>query len=141
MTGNYSPRHYCGVTTPFDAPHAELAWTFIQSLSDADDVDEGFTLLSDDFTYWSLYTRVCIDKDGFRREIDRRRGVVTFSIDLLRCLTDGDTVVVEAYATGTKPDGEQYETPYICILETRDGLIVSLREYSDTRLTTEILGH
>jgi uncharacterized protein len=98
------------VTTPFDAPHAELAWTFIQSLSEADDVDEGFTLLSDDFTYWSLYTRVCI------------------------------AVVVEAYATGTKPDGEQYETPYICILETRDGLIVSLREYSDTRLTTEVLG-
>jgi uncharacterized protein len=129
------------VTTPFDAPHAELAWTFIQSLSDADDVDEGFTLLSDDFTYWSLYTRLCIDKDGFRQEIDRRRSIVTFSIDLLRCINDGDTVVVEADATGTKLDGEQYETPYICVVETRDGLIVSMREYSDTRLTMEVLGY
>jgi uncharacterized protein len=129
------------VTTPFDAPHAELAWTFIQSLSGADDVDEGFTLLSDDFTYWSLYTRLCIDKDGFRQEIDRRRSIVTFSIDLLRCINDGDTVVVEADATGTKLDGEQYETPYICVVETRDGLIVSMREYSDTRLTMEVLGY
>jgi uncharacterized protein len=127
------------VTTPFDAPNAELAWTFIQSLSEADDVDEGFTLLSDDFTYWSLYTRPCIDKDGFRREVDRRRSVIAFRIDLLRCINDGDTVVVEACATGTKPDGDQYETPYICVFETCDGQIVSLREYSDTRLTAEVL--
>jgi ketosteroid isomerase-like protein len=129
------------VTTPFDAPNAELAWTFIQSLSEADDVDEGFTLLSDDFTYWSLYTRLCIDKDGFRREVDRRRSIIAFKIDLLRCINDGDTVVVEACATGTKPNGVQYETPYICVFETRDGLIVSLREYSDTRLTAEVLDH
>ena len=129
------------MTTPFDAPNAELAWTFVQCLSEADDVDEGFTLLSDDFTYWSLYARLCIDKDGFRREIDRRRSVISFRIELLRCINDGDTVVVEAHATGTKPDGAQYETPYVCIFETRDGLIVSLREYSDTRLTAQVLGH
>jgi uncharacterized protein len=141
LTGNYSSRHYCVVTTPFDAPHAELAWTFIQSLSEADDVDEGFTLLSDDFTYWSLYTRLCIDKDGFRREIDRRSSTIAFKIELLRCINDGDTVVVEAHATGTKPDGVECETPYVCIFETRDGLIVSLREYSDTRLTAEVLDH
>ena len=49
-------------------------------------------------------------------------------------------MVVEACATGTKPDGEQYETPYICVFETRDGLIVSMREYSDTRMAMEVLG-
>ena len=86
-------------------------------------------------------TRLCIDKDGFRREIDRRRSVIAFRIDLLRCINDGDTVVVEACATGTKPDGGQYETPYISVFETSDGLIVSLREYSDTRLTAEVLDH
>ena len=49
-------------------------------------------------------------------------------------------MVVEAYATGTKPDGVQYDTPFICVFETRDGLIVSMREYSDTRLTAEVPG-
>ena len=113
----------------------------MQCLSEAENVDEGFTLLSDDFTYWSLYTRLRLDKDDFRREVDRRRGIVAFSIDLLRCINDGDTVVVEALATGTTPDGEQYETPYICVFETRDGLIVSMREYSDTRMAADVLGH
>lgn len=124
--------------TPFDAPHTELAWMFLQSVSEGGDIDEGFTLLSDDFTYWSLYTRLCIDKDAFRQEIDRRRRVIAFSIDLLRCIQQGDTVVVEAFARGTTPDGRQYESPYICIFDTRDGLIVSMREYSDTRPVAEL---
>ena len=52
---------------------------------------------------------------------------------MLRCVNEGDTVVVEALATGANPDGVHYETPFLCIFETRDGLIVSMREYSDTR--------
>lgn len=139
MTRNYFPRHYCGVITPFDAPHTELAWMFLQCLSEGGDVDEGFSLLSDDFTYWSLYTRVCIGKDDFRREVDRRREVVSFNIDVLRCIREGDTVVVEAVATGTMPDGLLYETPYLCIFEIRDGLIVSMREYCDTKAASDVL--
>ena len=49
-------------------------------------------------------------------------------------------MVVEAHATGTNRDGARYDSPFICIFETRDGLIVSMREYSDTRLTAEVLG-
>jgi ketosteroid isomerase-like protein len=36
--------------TPFDDPQGELAWMFLQSTSDGGDLDEGFALLSDDFT-------------------------------------------------------------------------------------------
>ncbi len=138
MTGNYFPRHYCEVTTPFDAPLAELVWMFLQCLSEGGDVDEGFTLLHDDFTYWSLYTRLCIGKDDFRREIDRRRQFVAFGIDLLRCIHEGDTVVVEASATGKLTDGRHYESPFICVFDTQDGLIVSMREYSDTESAAEV---
>lgn len=37
--------------TPFDDPQAELAWMFLQSLCEGGDLDEGFALLSNDFTY------------------------------------------------------------------------------------------
>ncbi|SPM39242.1 Ketosteroid isomerase-related protein [Mycobacterium numidiamassiliense] len=124
--------------TPFDAPHAELAWMLLQSLSEGGDVDEGFTLLSEDFTYWSLYTQLCLDKDNFRRSVDQRKKVVEVNIDLLRCINEGDTVVVEAIAEGRTVDGKQYDSPFICIFETRDGLIVSMREYSDTRSAAEL---
>ena len=123
--------------TPFDGPQSELAWMFLQCISDGGDAEEGFALLSDDFTYWSIVTRVSVDKETFRQANERRRKVVEINIDLLRCLNEGDTVVVEALVTGATDD-IQYDTPLLCIFETRDGLIVSMREYSDTRSAAAI---
>ncbi len=122
------------MTTPFDAPQAELAWMFVQSMSEDGDLDEGFELLSDDFTYWSLYTGVSFDKETLRRAIDRRKQFLELTIDLVRCIKEGDTVVVEAQANGTTVAGVRYDSPFVCIFETDDGLIVSMREYSDTRV-------
>jgi len=125
--------------TPFDAPHAELAWMFLQSISEGGDLDEGFALLSDDFTYWSLYTRISVDKRMLRRGIERRKRVLELTIDLRRCINDGDTVVVEANASGTTTDGLPYDSPFVCIFETRDGFIVSVRDYSDTEALAAVL--
>jgi ketosteroid isomerase-like protein len=121
------------VTTPFDDPQAELAWMFLQSLCEGGDTDEGFALLSDDFTFWSIVTRVCFDLETFRRAVDRRKAILEVNIDLLRCINEGETAVIEAQVGGTTRDGIRYDTPFVCIFETRDGLIVSMREYSDTR--------
>ncbi|OMC22831.1 MULTISPECIES: nuclear transport factor 2 family protein [unclassified Mycobacterium] len=119
--------------TPFDGPQAELAWMFLQSVCEGGDVNEGFALLSDEFTYWSIITRVSFDKETFRRANERRRQIVEINLDLYRCVNEGDTVVVEAHASGTSRDGVEYDSPFVCIFETRDGQIVSMREYSDTK--------
>jgi len=124
--------------TPFDGPQAELAWMFLQSVSEGGDADEGFALLSDDFTYWSIVTRISFDKQTFWRENERRRKIAEISIDLLRCLNEGNTVVIEAQVSGTTADGIHYDTPFICIFETSDGLIVSMREYSDTKAAADV---
>src|SRR5271156_397063 len=102
--------------------------------------EEGFALLSDDFTYWSIVTRVSFDKETFREANERRRQIVEIDIDLLRCLNEGDTVVIEALVSGATADDIQYDTPFLCIFETRDGLIVSMREYSDTRSAAVFAG-
>jgi uncharacterized protein len=122
------------VATPFDDPQGELAWMFLQSTSDGGDLEEGFALLSEDFTYWTLYTRTSCDKATFRRAIERRKAELELTIDLVRCVNEGDTVVVEAQATGTTTDGASYDSPFVCIFDTRDGMIVSMRLYSDTRM-------
>lgn len=125
--------------TPFDDPQGELAWMFLQSISDGGDLDEGFALLRDDFTYWTLFTRTACDKDTFRRAIERRKQDLELDIDLVRCVNEGETVVVEAHATGTTSDGAAYDSPFVCIFDTRDGLIVSMRLYSDTRAAASAL--
>jgi uncharacterized protein len=118
--------------TPFDDPQGELAWMFLQSTSDDGDLDEGFALLSDDFTYWTLYTRTSCDKRTFRKAVEQRKKDLELAIDLVRCVNEGETVVVEAHATGTTAGGLEYDSPFVCIFDTRDGLIVSMRLYSDT---------
>lgn len=125
--------------TPFDGPQGELAWMFLQSTSDGGDLDEGFDLLSDDFTYWTLYTRTPCDKRTFRRAVEQRKKDLELTIDLVRCVNEGETVVVEAQATGTTTGGLEFDSPFVCIFDTRDGMIVSMRLYSDTRAVATAL--
>jgi ketosteroid isomerase-like protein len=128
------------VTTPFDDPQAELAWMFLQCLSDGGDVDECFGLLSDDFSYWSILNRESVDKAALRDEVERRKRRVEVSLDFVQCFNDGENVVIEAQADGQTSDGVPYNSPAVFIFETRDGLIVSLREYSDTQLDAQVFG-
>jgi uncharacterized protein len=121
------------VTTPFDDPQAELAWMFLQSLCKGGDLDEGFTLLSEDFSYWSIVTRVCYDRETLRRGIEKLKPTLELKIELMRCINEAETVVVEGYVEGTTTEGMRYESPFIFVFETRDGLIVSVREYTDPR--------
>jgi ketosteroid isomerase-like protein len=136
---NCLPGHYGDVTTPFDDPQAELAWMFLQSLCDGADVDEGLALLSDDFSYWSIITRTPFDKETLRRAIEQRKHYLPeINIELIRCVNEGETVVVEGQVDATTAEGARYDSPFVCIFDTRDGLIVSAREYSDTRLAARV---
>jgi uncharacterized protein len=127
------------VTTPFDDPQAELAWMFLQSLCDGTDIDEGLALLGDEFTYWSINTGTSFDKETLRAAIEKRNALLPEpSIDLIRCINEGETVVIEGQFEATTAAGARYDTPFVCIFDTRDGLIVSLREYSDSRLAASV---
>ncbi len=128
------------MTTPFDDPQSELAWTFLQCVSDGGDVDECFGLLSDDFTYWSLRGRESVGKAALRQEVERRQRRAEMNLDFVQCFNDGESVVIEALAEGETADGVRYESPAVFIFETRDGLIVSLREYGDTQLAAPQFG-
>ncbi|WIM86934.1 nuclear transport factor 2 family protein [Candidatus Mycobacterium wuenschmannii] len=128
------------MTTPFDDPSAELAWMFLQCLSEGSDVDECFELLSDDFSYWNIATRNSVDKAAWRDEVERRKSRVEVELDFIQCFNDGESVVIEAEAEGETVDGLHYSSPAVFIFHTRDGLISSLREYSDTQLTAHVFG-
>ena len=128
------------MTTPFDDPQAELAWMFLQCLSEGGDVDECFGLLSDDFTYWSIVTRDSVDKATLRNEVERRKRRVELSLDFIQCFNNGESVVIEAEADGETADGLHYNSPAVFIFETRDGLIARLREYSDTQVAAHVFG-
>ena len=100
-----------------------------------------FELLSDDFTYWSILTRDSVDKAALRRGVRATaNGGSTLNLDFIQCFNDGESVVIEAETDGETVDGVRYNSPAVFIFETRDGLISSLREYSDTQLTAHVFG-
>lgn len=128
------------MTTPFDDPQAELAWMFLQCITEGVDLDECFGLLSDDFSFWSIITREAVGKDALRAEIERRKRRLQMSLDLTRCINEHETVVIEAHGHCVTADGKRYDSPIAFIVDTRDGQIVSVREYTDTRFAAEALG-
>ncbi|WP_156661559.1 nuclear transport factor 2 family protein [Mycobacterium sp. 852002-51163_SCH5372311] len=111
---------------------------FLQSLCEGGDLDEGFALLSEDFTYWSIVTRVCYDKVTLRRGIAKQQETLLAKIELVRCINAGETVVVEGLGEGTSTDGVYWESPFVYIFEIRAGLIVSMREYTDPRSIVKV---
>ena len=128
------------MATPFDDPQAELAWMFLQGLCGDDDLDDIFTLVSDDFTYWSILTGQELDADGLRRQTEERRHGLRVNLDLLRCINEHETVVIEAQGECQTSEGSSYESPLVFIVDTSDGRIVSVREYTDTRFAGQVLG-
>ncbi|MGA9677696.1 MAG: nuclear transport factor 2 family protein [Mycobacterium sp.] len=112
---------------------------FLQTLCDGADIDEGLALLADDFTYWSIITRTSFDKETLRAVIEQREHLhPDVNIELIRCVNEGETVVVEGQVEVTTETGDRYDSPFVCIFDTRDGLIVSMREYSDTRVAATV---
>lgn len=101
------------------------------------DLDEGFALLSEDFTYWNNVTGDTVDKAAARARLERRRHRTGIGLDLLGCINEGENVAVEASGTGVV-DGVEVTCAFAFFVETRDGLIVALREYGDGRLAAQI---
>ncbi len=113
---------------------------FLQCITEGAELDEYFGLLSDDFSYWSVLDREPIDREALRRQVEQRKRKLRITLELMRCINEGETVVIEAEADCVTPDGKHYESPAVFIIDTRDGQIVSVREYTDTRFAAEVLG-
>lgn len=113
---------------------------FLQGICGDDDLDDTFSLVSDDFSYWSTLTREAIDKDALRLQVEQRRAGLRVSLDLVRCINEHETVVIEAHGECVTSDGSHYDSPLVFIVDTHDGRIVSVREYTDTRFAGPLLG-
>lgn len=133
-------RHHEGVATPFDDPQAELAWMFLQGICGDDDLDDTFALVSDDFRYWSILTREAVDQNQLRQDVEQRRQGLRISLDLVRCINEHETVVIEAHGDCVAADGSHYDSPLVFIVDTHEGRIVSVREYTDTKYAGPLLG-
>ena len=128
------------MASPFDDPQAELAWMFLVGLCGEDNLDDVFALVSDDFTYWSIVGRKTLGADQLRLLTEGRRIGLRVTLELVRCINEHETVVIEANGDCATADGAHYESPLVFVVDTRDGRVVSVREYTDTQVAADMLG-
>jgi ketosteroid isomerase-like protein len=61
-------------------------------------------------------------------------------IHVTNLFSDGDTVGVESYSTGTTLDGKVYENEYAWVFRVSNGKIDRLHEYMDSHYTAQLFG-
>lgn len=113
---------------------------FLQGICGDDELDDIFALVSEDFTWWTILTREAVDKDELRLEVEQRRRGLRIELELVRCINEHETVVIEALGDCVTADGSHHDSPLVFIVDTQDGQIVSVREYTDTRYAGPLLG-
>jgi uncharacterized protein len=71
-----------------------------------------------------------------------RSGAVTpdgVDADILQCLADDEHAVVVAHTFGTSRTGRRYDNDLCYVLQIKEGLLASCREYLDTIHANEVL--
>lgn len=66
--------------------------------------------------------------------------VSTIKRNVTAILVDGNSAVVLESKTATTHHGEDYANDYAWVFETRDGLVASVRNYTDTLLADRVFG-
>jgi ketosteroid isomerase-like protein len=66
--------------------------------------------------------------------------VSTIKRNVTAILADGDSAVALESKTATTHHGEHYANDYAWVLQTRDGLIATIRNYTDTLLADRVFG-
>lgn len=104
------------------------------------DVDAILELLHPDAVYWVAGQIEGMSGDYTREEFgDLLRGVTgaytTGSLEItpLSSIAEGDKVAVEAESYGELHNGRIYRNRYHFLFQIRDGVIISVKEYMDTK--------
>jgi ketosteroid isomerase-like protein len=99
------------------------------------------SLIADDATFWSARagTRT---KTEFIAMLGKMRPLIAKSVTMtiVSATADEDRVSVESKGDSTLTNGRKYDNTYHFMFVFRDGKIVQIREYNDTRLAVEAFG-
>jgi uncharacterized protein len=70
--------------------------------------------------------------------LEARKRLAEVRLELGTVVADGELVAAEWKATGTSKNGTPYRNQNLGLFRVRDGKIVSVREYTDTRHASQV---
>jgi ketosteroid isomerase-like protein len=110
-------------------------------------LEDALTLVTEDFTFTvpgnpeQFSLAGTYDKGGWVEMLARIGAVMPDGVDadILQCLADDEHAVVVAHTFGTSRTGRRYDNDLCYVLEIKEGLLASCREYLDTIHANEVL--
>jgi uncharacterized protein len=115
-----------------------IAWSWFEALN-ARRIDAAMALLEDAGSWWNVGPRVAVPMPTFKQSAAAILGLMPMRFSLHGAIGEGDTVLLEVESRSPKPDGGTYNNRYCYVMELRDGRILHVREYPDTKYAAEML--
>lgn len=118
---------------------ASIAWAFWERMSRGE-TDKAVELLDDEGTWWTAnhdarFERPMIEMKQFFKAIGER---VPMTFKLHHALVSGDRAALEI-ESHAETDKGRYNNCYCMVVTVRDGRIVRVHEYVDTKHAYEVL--
>ena len=115
-----------------------IAWSWFEALN-AGRIDAAMALLDDEGSWWNVGPRVAVPMTTFKQSATAILGLMPMQFVLHGAIAEGDTALLEVESFSPRPGGGKYNNRYCYVMELRDGRILHVREYPDTKYAAEML--
>ena len=115
-----------------------IARSFFELLNERR-VDDAMALLDDAGSWWNVGPRTAVPMTSFKQSGTEIMRIMPMRFVLHGVIAEGDTVLLEVESVSPKPDGGTYNNRYCYVVVVRDGRILHVREYPDTKYAAEML--
>jgi ketosteroid isomerase-like protein len=122
------------------ATHKEIAWSYFQLLNEKQ-IEKALSLLDDQGSFWNLRTRAKTPVPQQKEYIRTSTAHLPVQFTLHNSFEEGDYVLLEISSHAELDDGYVYDNLYSFVILMREGKILELREYMDTRNAQGIADH
>lgn len=115
-----------------------VARSFFELLNEGR-VDDAMAVLDDAGSWWNVGPRTAVPMASFKLSGAEIMRMMPMRFVLHGVIAENETVLIEAESISPKPGGGTYNNRYCYILVVRDGRVLHVREYPDTKYAAEML--
>jgi ketosteroid isomerase-like protein len=117
---------------------SETAWSYFDLLTQGR-IDEALDLLDDEGTFWNVRTRRTTPIPEMRPYIRSVFESVPMKFTLHDAIEGNDRAALEVESHAVRSDGGTYNNLYCFVITVRDGKVLHLREYLDTKAAQDMI--
>ena len=102
-------------------------------------IDDAMAVLDDAGSWWNVGPRTAVPMTTFKLSGTEIMTIMPMRFVLHGVIAEDDIVLLEVESVSPRPGGGTYNNRYCYVMVVRDGRILHVREYPDTKYAAEML--